>query len=249
VFNFRDLYKNYSNIELLKIVRQPGVYEASAIEAASSILTGRDVSEDDMEEVDNFIRDVNNEVQKKQRKKDAISNQAADFFEPILAPTEEVKPSKWLNMFLLLLTLQYAREIYRTIKHFVRYLKCLNCDLDFYIFLDFISLIYIPVIFYLLFKRKRWGWILLFADNLLSLILQLSQSYIFFKIYDIHHQHTLSFIEPIVIKALFTFFLWRNAIAEHFGITRETKKNTALVTTALAITFIIAVNIIGFFLT
>lgn len=98
--------------------------------------------------------------------------------------------------------------------------------------LDFGSLLYLPVIFYLLFKRRRWGWILLFADNLGSLLLRLRESYMFFKFQPIHHGSTISFIAPILLWTAFAFFLWRDGIPELFKVDTMTKKKTVWITLA-----------------
>jgi zinc transporter ZupT len=101
----------------------------------------------------------------------------------------------------------------------------------------------VPVIFFLLFKRRRWGWILLFADNLFSFITGIIGSYFFFKFQSIHHTSIISFLLPILIKGAFLFFLWQNSIADFFGVNYETKKKTFAIVTIGTLLFIFCLQI------
>lgn len=58
------------------------------------------------------------------------------------------------------------------------------------------------------------------------------QSYLFFKYQNIHQGNTIAYLLPIAIRTVFVAFLWRDSIADHFGVSRNTKKDTALITTA-----------------
>jgi predicted RND superfamily exporter protein len=238
-FNFVDRYKDYSNTELLNIVNQPNAFQPEAVIAAKKILTERSVSDMEIEDANKFIDDLKHKEQIKQDKIDFLKNTTIDFFEPIIKPQDELKPNKWLNIFLTIVTLQYVYTLYITGSRLIRYLFCTYCEFDYIFLLDFAVIIYIPIIFLLLFKRKRWGWILLFADNLFTVILQISQSYIFFKYQNIHHGNTISFIEPIILRGFFAFFLWKKTIADYFGIEKEVKRKTAIITVLIALSFIV----------
>jgi hypothetical protein len=102
-----------------------------------------------------------------------------------------------------------------------------------------VNLIYIPLILYLLYKKKRWGWILLFADNLIALILSLGESYFFFKYQAFHHGSTTSFLFFILVRAAFVFFLWRKPIADFFGVADKIKKDIAMVAGALGLAIVL----------
>jgi hypothetical protein len=260
-FDYHDKYKDLSTLELLKIVRRPNEYQAAAVDEATRILSAREVTPADLEQADRYFHEIDNETQRKTEKINLFKEKAADLFEPALNPTAEVKPQKWLNLLLLVIGLQYLWALYINITAFVRFIKrvfdcetngydntsekasywtCLSNQFDPFVFFQVLTLVYVPIIFYLLFKRKRWGWILLFADNLFGLISAVSQSYIFFKYY--YHGDSMSFFIPILIKALLVFFLWRNSISDFFSVTKETKKKTAIVTTTITILFILSVK-------
>lgn len=263
-FDFHDKYKDFSNIDLLKIVRRPTDYQFAAVDAATQILSTREVTQSDLEQVDNYFDEIDTETKRKTDKINSYKEKTADFFEPVLMPTGEVKPEKWLNILLLIIGLQYLWTLYLNISDLVRFAKyviecksygfdnnmetvsywtCFSSRFDPLVFFQILTLIYVPIIFYLLFKRRRWGWILLFADNLFRLLSTVSQSYIFFKYQQYHHGDTLSFFTQILIKGLFVFFLWRNYISAFFGVTKETKKKTAIVTTIITLLFILSIQL------
>jgi hypothetical protein len=263
-FNFYDQYKNYSNTDLLKIAKQPDNYQAAAVEAATQILNERQVSETEFQQVDKYFQDIDAKEQLKKDKINFYKEKTVDFLEPVLKPTTEVKPHKWINILLLVIALQYLWTLFINGKHLIdfigfvidckqqgfdlsnrpiTYWRCASSLFDITIFFEFISLIYVPVIFYLLYKKRRWGWILLFADNLFVFISSLSQSYIFFKYQQIHQGDTFSFIIQLLIRGAFGFFLWRDVIANYFGVTAEIKRKTAVITVAVSLLFIIGIQL------
>ena len=194
--------------------------------------------------VDQYFLDIENTEASRKEKIEAIKKKGDDFFEPVLHPGEQVDPKKWVNILLLIMAVQYGWSVLLTARQDINFFQCDQCGFEPVIFFELGSLVYIPVIFFLLFKRKRWGWILLFADNLFSMITSVSQSYVFFKYQHVFHGNAAGFLFHILIKAAFVFFLWRGAIAKYFGVERSTKQNTALITLWGTIVFILIVYII-----
>lgn len=243
-FDFHHQYKDYSNIDLLKIVKRPAEYQSAAVTVATQILSERQVTPEETQFIEDYFQNIENSAKAKKIKVDAIKNKVVDFFEPVLQPSEKVEPSKWVNILLLVIAIQYAWSLFNTAKWLANFLQCEYCGFDIIFFSEFLTLLYVPPIFFLLLKKRRWGWILLFADTLFSLISKVSQTYIFFKYQRIHHGDTASFLLSILIKAAFVFFLWRDPIARHFGITQVAKKKTAAITTIGTILFILIMNLI-----
>lgn len=234
-FDFHDKYKDYSNLDLLKILRRPSEYQIAAVDAAKHILNKRNISQEDIEQVDAYFNEIDTIAKLKTDIINAYKDKANDFLEPILNPSADVKPVKWLNILLVFIGLDYIWTFYNSIKAFFLFSNCSGCTFDITMVLTLVSLIYVPVVFYLLYKRKRWGWILLFADNLFTFIARLSQSYIFFKYQEFHRGDTSTFILSILIKAAFVFFLCRVSISNFFSVTHKTKKDTVIVTTVIAV--------------
>lgn len=242
--DFYRLYKDYTNTDLLKIVKRPADYQPAAVEVATQILKERQITPEEIQFVDQYFQDIESSKRAKKEKLDSLRNKATDFLEPVLHPNEKVEPNKWVNILLLVISIQYAWTLFTSIKGLINFFQCTYCTLDITYFAAILTLLYVPLIFFLLFKKRRWGWILLFADNLFSLISRASQSYIFFKYQSIHQGDTTSFLLPIMIKLAFVFFLWRDTISSYFGVTLETKKKTALITTGGTLLFILIMNLI-----
>lgn len=230
--DFDQLYKDYSNTDLLKIVREPGNYQPEAVSIAAKILNEREIVPEEIQYVDQYYQDIESSKRARKEKLDTVKDKATDFMQPILYPTEKVELTKWVNILLLVIAIQYVWTLFNTLKRLIIFLKCTYCTFYITEFADVLTLLYVPLIFILVFKKKRWGWILLFADNLFSLISGgVSKSYFFFKFQNIPNGDLTTFILPILIKLAFVFFLWRNEISNYFRVTIETKKKTALITT------------------
>ncbi len=240
-FDFYNQYKDYSNSDLLKIIKRPNDYQTEAVDAATQIVKDRQVSEMEISEVEKYYTDIDKTGQFKKEKISSYKEKATDFFEPILQPGTEVKPGKWINILLLVIGLQYLWSFYNTVTYFIAFLQCNNCHFDFSVFFQFISLVYVPVVFFLLVKQKRWGWILLFADNLFGLVSRISRSYIFFKYHEFYHGDTSSFLIQILLKALFVFFLWKPSVSDFFGVTKSNKERTAVIT-LITVVFIFGIQ-------
>ncbi|HVY76285.1 MAG TPA: hypothetical protein VG890_15760 [Puia sp.] len=264
-FDFYHQYKDYSSSDLLKIVKRPEEYQEDAVKAAAKLLSERKVLENDFEITKSYYESVDNLAKQRVNKFNSQKEKITSFFEPILHPTSEVKPEKWLNILLLIIGLQYLWTLCINVIDFIRFIKyvidckahgfdgstsgtisywtCFINQFNPFIFFQILTLVYVPVIFYLLFKRNPWGWILLFADNLFGLISAISQSYIFFKYQQYHHGNESSFIALILIRGLFAFFLWQNPISGFFSITKKTKRKTIIISTIITVAFILSIQL------
>jgi len=243
-FDFHEQFKDYSNIDLLKIVRQPANYQVTAITAAEDILSTRQVSEEEISVVDQYLLDIENSEKDKKEKINALKSKVTDFLEPVLEPSEKTEPNKWVNIMLLILGILYVWTLFNTARSLIRFLQCSYCEFNIGIIFGLLPAIYTPFIFYLLIKRRRWGWILLFAENLYVLISGICNAYFFFKYQGYYHGVTASYLLPLLIRATFAIFLWRDYIVNYFGVTYETKKSTALYTTGATLLFVLVMFIL-----
>ena len=107
-FDFHHQYKDYSNIDLLKIVKRPAEYQSAAVTVATQILSERQVTPEETQFIEDYFQNIENSAKAKKIKVDAIKNKVVDFFEPVLQPSEKVEPSKWVNILVLLIAIQYA---------------------------------------------------------------------------------------------------------------------------------------------
>ena len=129
-FNFYEQYKSYPTVELLKIVHNQADYQPEAIVAANRLLAERTVSDTEHAEAQVYIDDV---TAAKQRKKDIANlykEKAVDILEPIIQPTTELQPEKWLRLFLLAVTVQYLYTAYKNVVYIIWFSKCDTCSFD-----------------------------------------------------------------------------------------------------------------------
>ena len=236
-FDFYQYYQSLGTVELLKVLDNTDDYQPGAIEAVRKILTEREITENDRNEASAQRQQVLEKERKKQEAIDAYKEKAADFLQPLIKPGPGVTAEKWLNILLLFIALRYLWSFYHTIRSQIYFFRnCINCSLDILQWFQIANLIYVPVVFYLLLKRKRWGWILLFGDQVISFILGIGNLYIFFK-------HFAAFSNgseflPMIIEAVFIFFLWRKPIAILFGVSENAKKDTLILSCMIAIAFV-----------
>jgi len=151
--DFYQQYKEYSNVDLLKIVRRPADYQLQAVDVATQILSQRQVTAEEIQFVDQYLQDIESSAKVKKEKVDALKYKITDFFEPISHPSENVSPSKWVNILLFVIAIQYVWSLFNTAKRLIRFLRCDYCRLDVLFFAELLTLLYVPVIFFLLLQN------------------------------------------------------------------------------------------------
>ncbi|HZZ76354.1 MAG TPA: hypothetical protein VFE04_10520, partial [Puia sp.] len=147
-----------------------------------------------------------------------------------------VEPRKWTNLFLIFIALEYLRAIFVNIRNIARFIKFTasenqngfhNETGDFYFFLTFAFevtyIIYIPVLLYLLYRKKKWGWILLFADQIISFLLSIGNTYFLFKYQSLFHAQTAQWLFWIFLRAAFIYFLWQDKVTSYFNVPQGMK--------------------------
>ena len=242
-FNFYEHYQSYSNVELLKILEQSENYQRAAVEAAVLVLQEREISEQERVEVSSQMEVIQQKEQVKKERLDITLAKIKDFFEALLPPGKKVHPVKWLNILLLVVVYQYLIQVLLRIKFgFFLPLGFFNLQTVVYFILGFIDLaylVYIPLALYLLYKRKQWGWIILFVHYMFVLIAQLSQAYFLFAYLDIHHANVAMYFVSVGLKVALLYFLWRKEVAGHFNVSPKTRRDTGLMALIGAIISII----------
>jgi len=238
-FDFYHEYKTYSNIDLLKIVKRPKDYQTEALSAARAILIERDVTREEIHEVEEYYKNMEFPAKVKKEKIEAINSQVKDFFEPVLQPSEKVDTAKWINLLLLAIAIEYifiVMSAWKQLKWYGRF----DVDIE-YLMLTLVifPLVYIPIEFYLILKRKQWGWIMLFGENMFALITRIVLSITYVHYQNLRGGFDTSFFLPVVIRAIFLIFLWRQSVCDHFTISNRIRNRTAIISAAVIVFFII----------
>jgi hypothetical protein len=240
-FDFQNKYKDYSNIELLKIVKSPGGYQQDAVTAAIQILDGRQVTEEEIQFVKQHFGQIEHDLLAEQKKIASYKNNAVRVLDPLLKHSERIDPARWVHLLWLVFILQYGWNFFTTVKYFLHFPR-----LEYYYnataLANGLSLLYTFFLSYLLFKQKKWGWILLFAESLFIILFILSQSYIFFKYQQLHRGSTIEFVFPAVVRGAFVMLLLQDAIRERFRIDQKAK----VIGVSIAVLLFAALLIYGF---
>ena len=240
-FDFFEAYKDLSTVGLLKIVHRPDGYQAEAVEAARRRLAERDISSEDQAEVQAFYEEADLEVRLKAEKIARIKGQAADLLEPVLQPGETVTPEKWFKIFLIVLGLQYSWVLIQSLISI--YKDAVRVYFDFNFLINIITLVYIPWFFYLLYKRRRWGWILVFAGILIGILGVPVQIYAYSSFSRAMGRGSIDaatiawFVFQTLLRIILATFLWRQDVCDLFGVDKSIKIKTVIYTTAITVLF------------
>lgn len=239
--DFYDQYKEYSTVELLKIIKRPEDYQDQAVDAAARVLRERQVLAKDVEDADQFFTDLEEKNKAASAKISFYKEKAADIFEPIIRPGTEVTLGKWLTLLIVAVGIEVVFTFYNFIKSQISFLRCEDCHWDSTLFVGYISIIYISIVFYLLLRKKRWGWILLMADSVISIMLGLSKLTVFRN--QLFHRDDASVpILIIFIKGAFAVFLWRKEVSDLFGVMDPVRKRTVWVAAVLSVLFVLVLR-------
>lgn len=230
-FNFYEQYKSYPTVELLKIVHNQVDYQPEAIAAANKLLAERTATDTELAEAQAYIDDI---TASKQRKKDIANlykEKAVDILEPIIQPTTELQPEKWLRLFLLAVTAQYLYTAYKNAAYLIWFIKCDTCSFDLTVFFSIFDLLFFPLLLWFLYKRKKIGWILLLINNLLIVMYALfSIPSLFYYTYVYHHSNIVSYLITPLLSAVFLSFLLKQKVADLFSVSKAAKKKTLVYT-------------------
>jgi hypothetical protein len=226
-FNFYEQFSNYSTSDLLEIVQQPGKYQAEAVSAAELLLKERVVSDSERADVQQHLAAVEAEERHRSEQAEARMQKIAEYVNPTLNPEKAVSPRRLFFILLIAFGISYCFFLYGFIKSQVSLLRCEDCRTDLSTWLGFFQLAYETIMFFLLVRKKRWGWILLFVFNAAMVLPLLYDLYFWHKtiwsIPGLNHGITATMILSIIYPIAIAAFLWRPVMTRIFGIDRNTR--------------------------
>jgi hypothetical protein len=221
-FDFAELYKSYTTVELLKIIRHPEKYQDAAVDAANNTLETRTVTDTEREAAGFEI--VSPESHSYPTPGRSYPSPDKDLLELFNLDAAEEKYKKWFNVIFIMIALYYLRLVYFSAVVFHRFVED-----DSYPFIPlFIALFYIlgmPLVLLNFYRKKRIGWLLLLAES--------SLSFLFTFIYIINNAEYLSlrkeviyYLIPFLLKPFIIAFLLQKKTITAFSITTELKRKT-----------------------
>ncbi len=241
-FDFLAEFNKYSTIELLKIIRRPANYQKAAVEAATIILGKRNISHQEYEEVEKFYNAIDLQDENLKEKTMAYKQKVTNVLDPFLIPDDKVRPFKWLSFLLLIIAIQYLWELPTIVRYFIFLISDNEHFFEITTVIYIVQLLFSPIIFWLLLKKRPWGWILLFGESVFSsvlLLLEISEFLYMLKLSSWAPWNTIWFA---ALRGLFLYFLLKKEITGFFGIGRSIKERTFAVSIALALLFIGSVH-------
>jgi hypothetical protein len=233
-FNFKESFQSYSNVELLKIIDEADKYQPEAVAAARDILGGREVHDSDIEEMNSFKTVV---VAPAKQNNQTDSQDISTFLESLVKPENDPRVLRWINMLLLVQFLLWAWWLTGYAIYMRNIIESKNLSMDAVnVFRMIWPTLYIPIASYLLYKRKRWGWILLLAFYTGTATLTIINNACFFLAsyfrqtgYYFFNLDVPRLILDWLIRAGIVWFLWKPAVASYFNISRKTKRDTVII--------------------
>jgi hypothetical protein len=168
IINFRETYKSLSTAELLNIVKEPNDYQPDAVLAAIELLKDRTITHTEISEAERI----------KENKKDFwidekvilhnVSAKIQDLVEPIVTTETKVNTKKWINVLIVTLGIYCAWMLTELI---IRWRRLYELNrIEIITLLEIIAPIYLLVTIVGLYKKKKWGWMLLMIYFVLETI-------------------------------------------------------------------------------
>ncbi len=233
-FDLKETYKHYSNAELLRITLQPEQYRTEAIAAAQSLLAGRTVTAEDhrlAEEEQAILSPDDTAAQQ--------GSYITDLLDPGLKTDSDAKAETWINLLSTVALIRYLWMSYHTIKRTI-YFATSGFSFPWWTLISYLDVIAIPVILYLVYRRKRLGWILFFANELFLVVLrfyQLSASGSDFIAY--LGDNAPEYLGMLLLNIGSCFILWHPFIAERLYVSKALKKKTFFIILAITLLYLI----------
>ncbi len=243
-FDYKKTYQKLSNIELLKIILQPAVYRADAIDIANQVLSTREVAEQEKEQAELFVRQ---EAAKKHfvdytRKETeaTIAEKVQEFIDPRKNITGEIKPVLWVRVLVLVYIIRYLFDLPGYIRSLGWTIKEAGL-LDWFTIISLASIIYTPVFCYLMLKKKIWGWRLFVFNAVFTLLiiplsiiqtLWMAREYSFISAGEINYW---SYLFSIFLYGFALIFLLNPVITSHFSVDGKTMKLTVIYSILLSV--------------
>jgi len=228
--NFIEEFKNYSNLELLKIIKNPTHYQQAAVDAAQTILSTRTISNEEVQKVDDDLATTREQGTRNDK----------GIFKSVFRASSDEATSKWLKFLWLALAVQYAKTLYGFLPSVIYFLRCKFCPFDYVWAFSFLNILYMPVVFFLLARKSKSGWVLLFGETIftgvsLQILFLQTMVQIIKSIYylDFPQLNVSDYLWFVLIRTFVVIMLLKEEVTKHFNVNDQTKIWTIMVASFL----------------
>jgi hypothetical protein len=244
---FAERYKTFTNAQLIRIIDNQIEYQQLAIEAAENELAQRQLTDEELDilKTQNETQERENQIQKD--KKEAFENKVKDITVSItdtLNPirTASLSTNQVINRISIAFGLLFLFQAFTQIGLIVFIFTNSQSKWDFGVVAYLLPILVLPVATLLFWRRKKYGWILLFIFLIYSVLTTIVSF-----ILDFRSQHSgvevIDNLFPVTSPAtylmrifLFGACLWlicKNNIREVYSINKQTILITAGIGIAL----------------
>lgn len=162
---FKERVKTKSNADLVKILENKTDFRDFAIQAAKAELLSRNLSDSQLKEAQQEVLEANKLIEEENRKLKERKSKVLDFLSRIFGLLDPIKRSgtntnKIIYSIVAVFTLICIYDLYTGIGFF-KYLATSQEGFDITMLPYLFSLLYLPVITFLFWKRTKGGWVLM----------------------------------------------------------------------------------------
>lgn len=245
--SFAELYKTYTNHQLVKIIADPSNYQPDAVLAANAELKARNVGADEIVNLKLDIRQQQrNDAAAKEEFNKTVNNgllKLRDFF---LVPGKYTVETL-LNRFIIILLIISIYRLYKGWWLLSMLFTDFDIDnIDFYYLLFLFDLVVLPICAYLLYKIKPRGWYFICFYSVFGLIVSIKTTYRLFTIGPIKTVFS-NMPEPvldisamlfsIIFWAFATYFIIGNNLRQLFNVSPKAMLYTIIISAIIALVF------------
>lgn len=221
-FDFLELYKDHSNVQLLHILENPDGYQPSAVNAARELLAGRTVTDADLAAVNPPTSQTN------VFEEESIS----DLIETLTNPS--AFNSKWVLPFVVAVL---AWVSYRTYSSFSAFWNQYQFGFAGYFMpaTIIVTIAYDMSFSILLFKRKMLGWLLFAAQEMMVFTVYIGSTISYLSERNGHALSDTYLLGQLVIHGGFLLCLWSEPISATYKISPKIKVGYLIIGFLLAL--------------
>ncbi len=223
IVNFRETYKSFNTAELLNIVKEPNDYQPEAVLAAIELLKERTVTHAEIAEAERMRENKKDFWPDEKKILKNVSAKIEDFVEPIVTPETKINIKKWINVLIVTLGIYCAWMLTNLI---IRWRRLYELDrFETLTLFEMIAPLYLMVTIVGLYKKKKWGWMLLMIYFIIEAIDFATGIYYSIK-YSFLHGHVGESVLGTFVYGLAGYLMSQKDTRTYFNISAAFFRNT-----------------------
>ena len=239
---FEENMAKLSNLELFQVLRQKNDYQDEAVEAAGNEIRKRNLSEKDKHNIYDQIKTLKSEKTREQKQIEIIKDRALKIVDNIVVPINFKSPSTIINSIGTYIIIQKIWE-YEFFQSIYWLLKEGMFEGALFVFLGTAFGVLIAIG---LFKKYKFGWVLLSLASIISFTQLLSITYISWFIY---HEDPIDFgsldglfyyLFDFIIPLAILTYINKKIILDYFKISKRAQKITLGICFSISILAIVS---------